>query len=281
MNQPFYVIKASGEKENFSEEKFRRSLSRIGIKDDEASEILEELKPSLYDGIRTRQLYRKTAQILKKHAHPAIGRYNLKSAIMALGPSGYPFEKYVGAIFKEQGYSILTDQLVMGHCVQHEIDVVAHKPDFRVMIECKFHGISGIKTNVKTPLYVKARYDDLMHACNEKKECSQEFHEFWLITNTKFTIDAIQYGLCVNMKLLSWSYPENEGLERIVDKLKLYPITALNHLLSNKQIALLIRKNIVLCKELLNDLSVLKTIGVSEYLMNQVEIQCRFLDDKL
>lgn len=275
----FNVIKATGEQEQFSSEKFINSLAKSGIDSDEATEILEELKPFLYNGIRTKELYRKTSEILKNKNHPSIVRYKLKAAIMALGPSGYPFEKYVANLFQALGYRTLNNQYIMGHCVQHEIDVIAEKTSIRAMIECKFHGVSGIKTTVKTPLYVKARFDDLLHACQEKKECSKDFQEYWLVTNTKFTTDAIQYGECVKMNLLAWAYPKGKSLEKLVDELKLYPVTALNHLLSHKQIVSLLNSNVVLCKDILNDINILKPFGISKDELLRIEKECRLLTE--
>jgi len=53
----------------------------------------------------------------------------LKKAILQLGPTGYPFERFVGELLKYQGYEAKVGQIVQGNCVQHEVDVVAKKGD--------------------------------------------------------------------------------------------------------------------------------------------------------
>jgi hypothetical protein len=46
---------------------------------------------------------------------------------MDMGPSGHPFEHFVGELLRAQGYVIQISQIVQGACVAHEIDVVAEK----------------------------------------------------------------------------------------------------------------------------------------------------------
>ena len=44
---------------------------------------------------------------------------------MAFGPTGFPFEKLTAEILESMGYSTRTGVIVPGHCVKHEIDVIA------------------------------------------------------------------------------------------------------------------------------------------------------------
>jgi len=48
-----------------------------------------------------------------------------------------------------------------------------------------------------------------------------------LVTNTKFTDEAIKYSKCVGVELLGWKYPIGSGLEKSIEKNQLYPITIL------------------------------------------------------
>ena len=52
-------------------------------------------------------------------------------------------------------------EIVKGHCVNHEIDVIAEKEDYRFMIECKFRNLPGTNCDVKIPLYIQARFKDV------------------------------------------------------------------------------------------------------------------------
>ena len=82
-------------------------------------------------------------------------------------------------------------------------------------------------------------------------------------TPTKFTSDAIDYGNCKNLKLLSWNYPTHKSLRDIIDKLRLYPLTCLTSL-TRQEKQWLLAKNYVLVKDVYNDKATLKSAGVSD-----------------
>ena len=90
-----------------------------------------------------------------------------------------------------------------------------------------------------------------------------------MVTNTRFTLDAINYAKCVGLTLLSWNYPENNGLKANIDTLALYPITTLTALTKREKHQLL-KKNIVLVKESANANEPMKSIGISEVRIQKV-----------
>lgn len=248
------VVKQSGEKEEFSEEKIKASIRRVGIDTALAQEVLEHVKNKLYDNIPTSEIYKHIKEFLG-HTHPmSVAKYGLKQAIMALGPTGYPFEDYISKVLSYQGYKTQTRVILQGKCISHEIDVVAQKGAHRVMIEAKYHNLPGNKTDVHVAMYTKARFDDVL----EKNDLNQ----VWLITNTKLSIDAVSYAICMGMKVTSWNYPEGESLRELIEQEALIPITALNSLsLAQKQ--MLLAQHIVLCKDLCSNPSVLDELRLS------------------
>ena len=48
-----------------------------------------------------------------------------------------------------------------------------------------------------------------------------------IVTNTKFTSQAIRYSEYQGVSLLGWKYPKGKGLETLIEKRNLYPITIL------------------------------------------------------
>ncbi len=251
-----YVRKANGGKEVFNEDKVRSSIKRARIPETVQSRVLEHVKSKLYDDITTREIYHHITEFLEKTEEPyARSRYSLKNSLMALGPSGYPFEDYIAAVLESEGYTIAIRQMLLGQCVNHEIDVVATKNKTKVMVEAKFHNTLGARSDVQVALYTKARFDDI--------KTKHTFDEAWLVTNTKVTSDAVAYATCVGMKILSWSYPENESLREIIEKKNLYPITVLTSL-SNAQKAQLLQNHVVMCSDIYKDNSVLSHLSLSE-----------------
>ncbi len=256
------VIKANGERAPFQQEKLLQSLLKSGASKDDAEVIVKKIVKELFSGISTKKIYQKAFSQLKDFSKHLAARYNLKQAIMELGPSGYPFEKFVGAILKHQGYNVQVGKIVSGHCVNHEVDVIGEKDEHHFMIECKYHNQPGIFCDVKIPLYIHSRFKDVETKWKEQPGHGSKFHQGWVVTNTRFTSDAIQYGTCVGLHLLSWDFPKKESLKDQIDTLGLYPITCLTTL-SKIEKQKLLKNNVVLCKEICDNESHLTTIGVS------------------
>lgn len=180
---------------------------------------------------------------------------------MELGPTGYPFEKFVGKILEMEGFSTNVGVIVQGNCVQHEVDVIAQKENKHYMIECKYHSDQGRFCNVKIPLYIQSRFLDVQTEWEKQPGHQTKFHQGWLYTNTRFTTDAIQYGTCMGLGLVSWDYPINNSLKYRIDKSGLHPLTALTTLTKGEKTKLL-DEGIVLCKELHENPALLEKIGV-------------------
>jgi len=251
------VVKATGEKELFSEDKLQASINRAGIPNELHQKVVDHVKGHLYEDIPTREIYHHVTEFLAQSAHPyARAKYSLKEAIMEFGPTGFPFEDFVAHIFIEEGYQTITRSIIAGTCIHHEIDIIATKEQNRLkklIVEVKFHNRIGIKTDAHVALYTKARFDDV--------KVKNHFDEVWLVTNTKITTDAISYADCVGMKIISWSYPEKQGLRDLVEKYQLHPITALTTLTQLEKQQLL-QQGIVLCRDLCKKQPALDALGL-------------------
>lgn len=262
-----WVIKSTGERERFSLNKLRRSLTRSGADDETIERIVEHILPELHEGMKTSQIYKHAYSILKKNKYPAAIRYSLRKAVLELGPSGFPFEKYVAEVLRGKGYIAQTGVVLPGLCVDHEVDVLMEKGDRHIFAECKFHNQQGIKTDVKVALYVHARFMDLQKGHDEahKKHLGEvsKVHEGWLITNTKLTSDAIQYANCSGLTVIGWDYPEKGNLQDLILETGVHPLTFLSTLSQTDKNSLL-EQGIVMCRELKNNSVALKSIGFSD-----------------
>ena len=264
------ITKASGEKAYFDEDKLRHSLSKAGAEDFQVNEIISELVKELYDGISTKRIYHLAFDRLKNRSKHLAARYHLKQAIMELGPSGYPFEKFVGEILKYQGYSVEVGVIVKGKCVNHEVDVIALADHHHFMIECKYHNQRGIVCDVKIPLYINSRFKDVEAEWVRLPGHDKRSHQGWVVTNTKFSTDAIQYGNCAGLKLLGWDYPIKGSLKDLIDDLGLYPITCLTTLSKAEKQKLLDNK-IVLCLELCENPKLLYDLGMNDLKVKRIK----------
>ncbi|MGB8373861.1 MAG: restriction endonuclease [Salegentibacter sp.] len=258
------IVKASGEKISFSMDKIAASLRRSGAKEEVIKPILNTLATELYDGISTKEIYNRAYRLLKKKNSTTASRYKLKKAIYELGPTGFPFEKFVAAILQYSGYEVETGKIVDGACVTHEIDVIAGKSPEKLLIECKFHNEQGRNCDVKIPLYIDSRFRDIREFYRSKKMAEEYFNEGWVVTNTRFTTDALRYGKCAGLFLLSWDLPKGNSLKDRIDRLGLYPITV-SDLMTQREKQFLLSRDVVLCRQLLHDKFYLDHLDVSEH----------------
>lgn len=233
------VIKASGDKEDFNPRKIYKTLIEAGASRGLAQEITYAIRKKTHEGITTHKILEIVLSKLKNH--PGIrDRYDLKRAIMSLGPSGFPFERYFADILKEYGYETSVGNMLKGKRIMHEVDIVAKDTkNKKYMIECKYHNEPGKPTKLQPALYTYARFLDL----------AKHFDQAWLATNTKCSKDAKAYALGVGLKITSWKYPEKESLIKLIEAKKLYPVTILKNL-DTKSRHKLFQADIVLAKNL-------------------------------
>ena len=238
------VTKADGEQEPFDPAKLEFSLERVGASSTArariAARVLHELKP----GMTTEEIYRHAFDMLRKEESPPIAaRYSIKRAIFELGPSGFPFEQFLAEVLRAHGWSARTGVALTGRCAPHEVDVLAEKKGKRIGIEAKFHNEPGGKTDIKDALYVHARYEDLKNS----PEAGSRVDEGWLVTNTRFTRNAIRYAQCSNLTLIGWDYPRARNLLSMIEEARVHPLTCLTTLSPGEKRRLLDQR-IVLCK---------------------------------
>ena len=263
MKKSINIVKYSGDVVPFDVDKLINSLRRSQANEELIQQIVAQVEDQLYDGITTKKIYQMAFKMLKGKSRVSASKYKLKKALMELGPSGFPFEKLVGKLFAHEGYATKVGVIVQGNCVQHEIDVIVQKDNKHYMIECKYHSDQGRTCNVKIPLYIQSRFLDVKAKWEHQEGHETKLHKGGVYTNTRFTTDAIQYGTCIGLLLTSWDYPMGNGLKDRIDKLGLHPLTALTTLTKAEKTKLL-DKDIVLCKELHENPTLLKQIGIDK-----------------
>lgn len=266
---PVHVTKHSGEIEIFDESKLRYSLKNAGASEETIDEITNRIQDKLYEGITTKEIYNEAFQLLQVKSLHTAGRYKLKEALFELGPTGYPFEKFVGELLNRLGYQTEVGVVVKGDCVSHEIDVIAHNDQEYIMVECKFHNRKDNHCNVKVPLYIYSRFMDVKKEWSSMPNHKNKTHKAWIVTNTRFTSDAEAYASCVGLKLLSWNYPKRNAFKDLVEDLNLHPVTCLSSL-NKEQKNRLMENNIIFCRQICEDKDILNTAGINPRQINMI-----------
>lgn len=266
------IRKSTGEIENFSSDKFKRSLAHAGLIQKESEDVAGELSSQINSNdITTEDIYKRTKEIVFRKSHLAGVKYSLKNAILELGPSGFVFEKFIAKNLEAEKYQTEINLNLVGHCVGHEIDFKATRDGHKILGECKFHNHQETKNDIKIALYVKARMDDL------RANPENQFDDFYLISNTSFSKDAIKYSQCAGLKLLGYNYPPERNLYQMIEMHKHYPITCIPWLKKN-EISDLISKNIILTHDLYEQVDILKKYGYQQSQIDHFkEIYLQFL----
>lgn len=238
------VTKADGEQEAFDPAKLEHSLQLSGASSTMRARILAHVMQELRPNMMTEEIYHHAFEILRKEeAAPVAARYSIKRAVFALGPSGFPFEQFLAEVLRAHGWKAQTGVALNGRCAPHEVDVFAEKDGRRIGIEAKFHNDAAGKTDIKDALYVHARYEDL----RATPDVSSRVDEGWLVTNTRFTRNAIRYAQCSGLSLIGWDYPHDRGLLTLIEEARVHPLTCLTTLSESEKHRLLDQR-IVLCK---------------------------------
>ncbi len=247
------LFKRSKEQEKFSIEKYKKSILAAGVDKEECDQLIDEVALDPRHYFSTAKVHHATYRALLKRSSLVAANYNIPNAIYGLGPSGFPFEVFCSEMLKAKGFQTKLNVIKKGEFIKHEVDVIARREDVNLFCEAKFHNRKSYKNDVKVALYVYARYLDL------KKGNPGDDFKYVLISNAKFSKDAITYSEGVGLVLISMNYPKKDTFIDHIRRYKVYPVTVLNSLKKSEKRKLL-EKRIVTVKQL--ERSYLEDIGL-------------------
>lgn len=272
----YKIVKGNGQIEYFQPSKLLHSLQKAGASQEVSDRILDHIEGELEDGMETSVIYRHAFELLKKSKPSTAAKYDLKRALLRLGPSGYPFEKFIGNIWEKLGYKVQVGVMVQGKCIEHEVDVVAENANEVIMMECKYHNYHDTRSDIKTALYVHARMEDLRSHWEKKHPGGEKSFHGRLVTNTQFSSTALQYSQCAGLEVLSWSYPKGKGLAQLIDEVGLHPITCLTSL-TEEQTKRILNDGHVLCKDIEKALKGMRLKGKEkEKILQEAQELCQY-----
>lgn len=269
------VTKADGTIEQFDPEKLRSSLKKSGAQQDAIESIVREIEKISHDNMRTQDIYKRAFALLKGTKTEVVARYALRRALFGLGPTGFPFEAFLGRLFETQGYKTSTGITLQGHCAEHEIDLAAYREDHSFIAEAKFHARPGIKSDLQVAMYSHARLLDLA----DQKICSDDvcgIKNLKIITNTKFTSAAVKYANCVGVELLAWDFPREDNLFKMIDRTKLFPVTVLTTLTNSQKVQFL-NAGLITATDILNMTKQVSELGLPQRKLEALITEARQL----
>ena len=132
---------------------------------------------------------------------------------------------------------------------------------------------------MKNSLYVHARFQDLEKYWQQQPGHENRKHQGWLITNTRFTTDAIDYATCAGLRLLSWDFPNGNALRDQISEYHHYPISCIN-ILQKAEVKILADNDRVTVDDLIDDPTSLALLELSETRRKHIIEEAKMLISK-
>ncbi|HJV32453.1 MAG TPA: ATP cone domain-containing protein [Patescibacteria group bacterium] len=242
-----YIVKSTGQTENFNKEKLRGGLRRAGVPEHLVDRVSNAVEERVKNGTTTGQIAKLVNEQLRRESRAHSYRYTLREGLLKLGPAGFQFEKYVGSILNAYGYETSYPEELHGACVDHEVDIMAKKDGKTVMIEAKFRNDFDYFVKLRDVMAAWTRFQDLNDGAKLGK--CPKFDSVWIVTNGKISSRSMKFGACKGIRLLGWNYPKDESFAHFVDHTALYPVTVIPEL-GAKELANLSDRNLMLCRDL-------------------------------
>ena len=240
------VVKNNGETEPFLINKVYNSALRAGASFSLAKEISLEVEKEVYPGIKTFEIFKKVKEKLKNKDPQLSIKFNLKEGMKKLGPEGFLFEEFIKKVLSNY-LKVKDGRIISGRASKYELDFLAEDDKKIYAGECKYRNKSKCVIDINVCLKSFAILEDIKeNLIFQNKEPAS-----FIVTNSKFTIEAVKYSNYKGISLLGWRYPEKRGLEKLIEEKKLYPATILPSL-RGQLISIFEREGIILAKEVLN-----------------------------
>ena len=223
-----YVTKADGSRQLFDRGKIVKTCLRMGANREIADKISGEIESEIYDGVSTEWILDRIFVLLQEHRPVIKHLLDLRKGL-SLMSSKPEFELFVRALLSENGYEVAPNRILRGKCVEHEVDGIARKDGVTYFVEAKHHSNYHTRTGLDESRIARAVLEDVLEGF-EIGLNNWEIERAMIVTNTKFSEHAKQYGKCRNILQIGWSSPPYHGLQDMIEEKKLYPITCLKSL---------------------------------------------------
>jgi HJR/Mrr/RecB family endonuclease len=219
----------------------------MGASKTQAREVAEKIEKKLYDGIPTKKILQMIFKFLQKHKPAVKHLIDLRRGISLMDPQP-EFEMYIRAVLRENGFDVTPNQILSGNCVEHEVDAIAQKDGLTYFVEVKHHFGYHTLTGLDESRIARAILEDITE-CYALGKIKLKVDRAMIVTNTRYSQHAKRYGECRNILQIGWNLPQNNSLQNMIEKQKLYPLTCLKNLKRQTRTHLL-NNGIVLIKQL-------------------------------
>jgi len=222
----------------------------MGASSQVANEVIEKVESRLYDGISTKLILRMITKFMRKYKPEIRNLFDLRKGLSLMSPKP-EFELFVQVLLKNNGFEIRPSQILRGKCVEHEVDAIAKQDGVTFLVESKHHFSYHALTGLDESRIARAILEDVTEG-SLPNITGWKIDRAMIVTNTRYSDHAIQYGSCMNILQIGWSSPANLGLQNMIEQKKLYPLSCLRSLRGEIRLKL-VEFGIVLIGQLLSE----------------------------
>ena len=219
----------------------------MGASREEAVQVAQQVEGRLYEGITTKKILQMVFTFMRRNK-PAIKHlFDLKYGISLMEPKP-EFEAFVRVLLVHNGFQVKPNTILRGLCGKHEVDAIVTKDGLTHFVEVKHHNSYHTLTGLDESRIARAIMEDVTDGyehCLTKIKIDRAM----IVTNTRYSEHAINYGRCRDILQIGWASPDLFGLRDMVEKYRLYPLSCLKGV-STKIRLRLVEAGIVLIKQL-------------------------------
>jgi predicted nucleic acid-binding protein len=222
------VKKADGSLQLFNKEKIVRTCLRMGANKQVAYEVAEKVERRMYDGMSTAKILQMIFQFMRRHRPGVRSLFDLRKGL-SLMVSKPEFEVFVQVLLAHNGFEVTPNQLLDGRCVKHEVDAIARKNGVTFFVEAKHHANYHTPTGLDESRIARAVLEDVIEGYALGKG-NLKIDRAMIVTNTRYSDHAIQYGKCRGILQIGWGSPTGLGLQDMIEGNNLLPLSCLRDL---------------------------------------------------
>ncbi len=213
----------------------------------EAEEIAGKIENRIYDGISTARVLQMIFQFIHRFNPRASRLYDLRRGLSLMN-SKPEFERFVQILLMNAGFEVNPNKILRGKCIEHEVDAIARKNGITYFVEVKHHYNYHAFTGLDESRIARALLEDVSEGFNLGLT-NLKIDRAMIVTNTKYSEQALQYGTCRNIMQIGWSTAANLGLRDLIQEKKLYPLSCIRGLKADLRLKL-VDSGVVLINQL-------------------------------
>jgi Holliday junction resolvase-like predicted endonuclease len=244
------VVKADGSKQFFDKDKVVRTCLRMGANHQLAAQVAQKVEDRVYEGMPTKKVLQLIFRFMGKDKPGVKHLFDLRRGLSLMG-SKPEFEMFIRVLLTHHGFEVTANQILKGLCGEHEVDAIARKDGLAYFVEVKHHLSYHALTGLDESRIARAVLEDVSEGFQLGKT-DFRIDKAMIVTNTRYSEHAIEYGKCRGILQVGWNYPVNKGLENMIEEKRLHPISCLRGVTDEERL-MLAGRGLVFIRQLLDE----------------------------